>query len=134
MRLTKAVQFAGTELVVRELTPAEVDALYDLAAKSEASTLDNMLDVHDLNTTILARICALDPDKLAALLVNMTPSAYAPLIASAKEVNPDFFAMARLIRSRAEMLGAVGKMLDSFSATASAGSSSTATPPPVAMD
>ena len=126
MRKTRSVMYGDAqEATVRELTVLEIDGLFDLAERRSMTTLDNMLDVHNITAPILAAMCGVDEDGLRGMIGHLPPSGYAPLIQAAREANPDFFAMARNLKDRAGMLANLGKILDSVSESASVSASST---------
>ena len=75
-------------------------------------------------------MCGLDRQALTDQLLDLAPSAWAPLIDAARELNPDFFAMARALQRRAGDLAALEQMLARVSAEPSASASSTATTAP----
>ncbi len=134
MRKTKSVAYGDEkETVVRELTANEIDRLFDQEGSRPMTTLDNLLDVHDLTTSILAAMCGMDEQQMAEMIGGLTPSGYAPIITAAKELNPDFFAVARNLKNRAEMMANIGKMLGMSSDPRSASSSSTDTSTPGTM-
>ena len=127
MRKTKAIHLtADQELIVRELTPREIDGLFDAIQPARATIVDNLLEPHDLDAGLLAAMCGLDRQALTDQLLDLVPSAWAPLIDAARELNPDFFAMARALQRRAGDLAALEQMLARVSADASVSASSTA--------
>lgn len=135
MRKTKAVTVEGTTYVVRELTAMEVDALFDQSIDRQQSTVDGFLDVHGLNTVLLGSMMDTTPDRCAEIIGSMMPSEYRPILDTAKELNPDFFEMARRRLEYAGHMGAINEMLAhqmraSASANASASSSLTDTSRP----
>ena len=131
MRKTKAVPLTtGQELIVRELTPREIDTLFDAVQPARATIVDNLLEPHDLDSGLLAAMCGLDREALVGLLLDLAPSAWAPLLDAARELNPDFFAMARALQRRAGDLAALEQMLARVSAEPSVSVSSTATTGP----
>lgn len=133
MRTTKAVEMGDTTLVAKELTGREIDRLFDLSQKSGSSIMDALLDVHDLNLVLLSEMLGMEQARLEQLLLDTPPSEYAPVIAAAKEVNPDFFAMARQLKRLVGQLDVLDRMLGSDSAKGSAASSNTDTPTPGIM-
>lgn len=130
MRKTKAVECNGKTYVARELTPREIDRLFDQSAAGGEAIADAMLDVHDLNLVLLAEMLGMEPSAAAELVLDTTPSAYAPILAAVREVNPDFFAMARQRKNLAGQLERLERMLDSNSGPLSASSSNTDTATP----
>lgn len=130
MRKTKAVECAGKTMVVKELTPREIDALFDESEVATTSIVDAMLDVHHLNLVLLAAMLGMERDSLEAMLLDTVPSEYGKVIDAGKEVNPDFFAMARQRAKLAGQIEAMDRMLALVSENASASSSSTATSTP----
>lgn len=135
MRKTKAVSVGDKTYVVRELTPLEVDSLFDVSAQKERTTVDGILDVHLLDTVLLGAMLDVPPERCAEIIGQATTSEYMPIIEAAKELNPDFFAMARRRLEYVGQLGAINEMFanqmrESASASASDGSSSTATTKP----
>lgn len=117
MRRTKASGYtteAGrVEVVVRELTGIEIDRLYDQAEQMPMTMFDNLLDLHDITGSMLATICGLQAAQLAEALMPLPPSCWRQLLDDAKEVNPDFFAVARQIKNRAAMLAEYAKIVGS---------------------
>lgn len=130
MRKTKAVECAGKTMVVKELTPREIDALFDESEVATASIVDAMLDVHHLNLVLLAAMLGMKKDLLEAMLLDTVPSEYGKVIDAGKEVNPDFFAMARQRAKLAGQIEAMDRMLALVSEGASASSSNMATSMP----
>jgi len=130
MRKTKAVECAGKTMVVKELTPREIDTLFDESEVATASIVDAMLDVHHLNLVLLAAMLGMEKDLLEAMLLDTVPSEYGKVIDAGKEVNPDFFAMARQRAKLAGQIEAMDRMLALVSESASVSSSSTATSMP----
>lgn len=133
MRKSKAVECAGKTRVVQELTPAQVDALFDQSATGPGSIVDAFLDVHDLNVILLAAMVQMEPAELERELQETVPSEYGKLIAAAKEINPDFFAMARQRKELAGQLETLERMLVLASDKGSASSSSADTTMPGIM-
>lgn len=90
---SKAVKLGDDfSLVVHELTLKDAQETYD--EKRQGDWLINqMLEVHNLDLSILSRICKVEISLLEEKLLPLTPSAYQPLIEAAKEVNSDFFVM-----------------------------------------
>ena len=75
MRKTKAVAYGNNqEAVVRELTALEIDRLFDEAEQRSMTTLDNLLDVHDLTSPMLAAMVGVDVDKIVAFLRMAIPN------------------------------------------------------------
>jgi len=117
-------------MVVKELTPREIDTLFDESEVATASIVDAMLDVHHLNLVLLAAMLGMEKDLLEAMLLDTVPSEYGKVIDAGKEVNPDFFAMARQRAKLAGQIEAMDRMLALVSESASVSSSSTATSMP----
>jgi len=125
---------AGTTYVVRELTPFEIDRLCDRSVPQRASMVDAMLDVHLLDTSLLGAMLDLEPQEVERVIGERTPSEYGPIIEAAREINPDFFAMARRRIELAGQMDAINRMLALASESASPASSpsGTTTPPTTA--
>jgi len=123
-RITKAVECAGKTRVVKELTPREIDALFDQSQAGTSSIVDQMLEVHDLNLVLLAAMVGVEPKDLETELLDTPPSEYGKVIDAAKEVNPDFFAMARQRQKLVGQLEAMERILGLASGKESASSSS----------
>lgn len=125
---------AGTTYVVRELTPFEIDRLCDRSVPQRASMVDAMLDVHLLDTSLLGAMLDLEPQEVERVIGERTPSEYAPIIEAAREINPDFFAMARRRLELAGQMDAINRMLAiaSESALPASSPSGTTTPPTTA--
>jgi hypothetical protein len=131
MRLLESIPFApDREIIVKELTPREIDALWNESAKGQTSIVDNFLDIHDLNGTILAAMCGMQVKDLEELLLDTTAAKRTLLIEGAKRVNPDFFEVARSLRKRAGQIETLEKILALSSANESADLSSAATSTP----
>nr|WP_321465162.1 hypothetical protein [uncultured Desulfobulbus sp.] len=135
MRKTKAVIVEGTTYVVRELTALEVDALFDQSIGRQQTTVDGFLDVHGLNTVLLGSMMDVPPERCAEIIGNMMPSEYRQILDAAKELNPDFFEMARRHLEYAGQIAAINELLANrmhanASGNASASSSSTDTTRP----
>lgn len=122
MRKTKAIDTDKTTYVVRELTPNEIDALFDQAKGKEPSIVDEILDIHLLDTVLLGGMLGVDPARCGEIIGGLTQSEYLPIIEAAKELNPDFFALARRLVERAgrvEGLAEIKEMLAKLSESAS---------------
>lgn len=132
MRKTKAFTCNGKTRIACELTPREIDALFD--ATRERSLLDDLLDVHDLDTGLLAAMLGMENDELAAELMDLPPSEIQVAVAACKEVNADFFVMARRRRELVGQMVIMEKMLAAASEKGSAASSSAATTVPPTTD
>lgn len=130
MRKTKAVAVDGQTYLVRELTPFEIDGLFDATADRTRSIVDGILDVHHLDCVLLGAMLDVSPERCAEVVGNLTASGYMPIIEAAKELNPDFFAMARRRLEYAGQLDVINQMLASVSGMESDGSSSPATTTP----
>lgn len=114
MRKSKAVLYGdGQECIVKELTGFEIDQLFDLAAQTDPTTFDNLLDGHDLTGDILATICSKTRQEMEKQLMSLPVSSWQPLLVAVKEVNPDFFDLARRLKHRAELIANMGRMLGS---------------------
>lgn len=111
MRKTKAVEVNVATYVVRELTPSEIDALFDQSRQKEQSTIDGILDVHCLDTCLLGAMLGVDPPRCAEIIGGYTTSEYMPIIETAKELNPDFFVMARRRLEYAGQIAEANKIL-----------------------
>lgn len=112
MRKTKAIDIDGKVYVVRELTPFEIDKLFDqVNHQGTSSMVDAMLDVHDLDTVLLGAMLDLKAQEVERLIGERVPSEYQPIIAAAREINPDFFEMARRRRILAGQMDAINKIL-----------------------
>lgn len=90
MRKTTAIPINGKTIVVRELTPREIDALFDQCRQRTRTTVDDILDVHHLDTVLLGAMLGLAPERCEALVGELTTSEYMPLVEAAKTLNPDF--------------------------------------------
>lgn len=132
MRKTKAVEVNGATYVVRELTPSEIDALFDQSRQKEQSTVDGILDVHCLDTCLLGAMLGVDPPRCEEIIGGLTTSEYMPIIDTAKDLNPDFFAMARRRLEYAGQLENEYKILAKICEQALPGSSHVATKEPQA--
>lgn len=130
MRQTKAVEVNGTTYVVRELTPKEIDALFDQSRQKEQATVDGILDVHCLDTCLLGAMLGIDPPRCEEIIGGLTTSEYLPIIETAKELNPDFFAMARRRLEYAGQLDAANKILANLCGNVLHSSLPTDTPTP----
>lgn len=130
MRKTKAVEMGGKTYVVRELTPLEIDRLFDQSREQTSSVVDAMLDVHNLDTVLLGAMLDLEPSEVERLIGERVPSEYQPIIEAAREINPDFFEMARRRHVLAGQMDAINRMLALASGSASPASSSTDTTRP----
>lgn len=121
MRRTKAVDIDKTTYVVRELTPNEIDALFDAAKVSSRSLVDEILDIHLLDTVLLGGMLGVDAGRCGEIIGGLTQSEYLPIIEAAKELNPDFFEYARRLVERAgrvEDVVAIKEMLGKISENA----------------
>lgn len=134
MRKTTAIPINGETIVVRELTPREIDALFDQCRQRTRTTVDDILDVHHLDTVLLGAMLGLAPERCEALVGELTPSEYMPLVEAAKTLNPDFFAMARRRLEYAGQLADMGAILANAYASGLQPSSSTATTTPGITD
>jgi len=131
MRKTKAITTGDSTYVVRELTPNEIDGLFDQSTSRRRTTVDDILDVHHLDCVLLGSMLGVDPERCAEIFGNLTSSESAPLIAAAKELNPDFFAMAR---RRIELVGQLAGLERMLAETTHASASGSAFPPSSSTD
>ncbi|MGD9947521.1 MAG: hypothetical protein AB7U29_03465 [Desulfobulbus sp.] len=125
MRKTKAIDINGTTYMVRELTPLEIDQLFDQSKSRSRTIVDDILDVHCLDTVLLGSMLGVEPPRCSEIIGPLTPSEYMPIIEAAKELNPDFFEMARRWVDRAGQLGEISKIIGKISESASESLSST---------
>ncbi len=135
MRKTKAVDIDKSTYVVRELTPNEIDALFDATKGRARTTVDDILDIHLLDTVLLGGMLGVDAARCGEIIGGHTPSEYLPIIEAAKELNPDFFALARRrLEFATGQMAALGELLRTMDAggseNASPSSLPTATTPP----
>lgn len=130
MRKTKAVEVNRATYVVRELTPIEIDALFDQSRQKEQSTIDGILDVHCLDTILLGAMLGVDPPRCGEIIGGLTTSEYMPIIEAAKELNPDFFAMARRRLEYAGQLAEANKIIANLCGNVLPSSLPTDTPTP----
>ncbi len=130
MRKTEAVEVNGSTYVVCELTPREIDQLYDQSRNRDRGLVDDILDVHCLDTVLLGSMLGEPPEAVSEIVGGYTTSEYMPIIEAAKRLNPDFFAMARRRIEYAGQLANLSGMLDKISGNGSPSSSSTGTTTP----
>ncbi len=97
MRGQKVVDVAGREVTVKELTVTQLDSLLG-QEDYEATMLDRILEKDMLTGDLLHTATGISVQDLSG----MAPSAMRPLVEAFKEVNPDFFEMARREVSRAQ--------------------------------
>ena len=115
MRKTKAVTVNEKTYVARELTPLEIDGLFDVTSQRDRTTVDDILDVHHLDAVLLGAMLDVPPERCTEIIGGLTTSEYMPIIEAAKEMNPDFFVMARRRVELAGQLDAISRMLASAS-------------------
>jgi|GEM_PF-3732465 len=127
MRKTEAVEINGATHIVRELTPLEIDQLFDQSRQTRRGVVDDMLDVHHLDTVLLGAMMGQSPGVCGEVIGALTTSEYMPIVEAAKRLNPDFFAMARRRVEYAGQLANLGEMLGKISANGSPPLSSTDT-------
>lgn len=97
-------------VTVCELTVAQLDALLNQPEDYTATLLDRMLDRHMVTGGMLSASTGISEGELSA----MKPSELTPIVDQFKEVNADFFEMARREVKRAEeMSKALGSNLGS---------------------
>jgi hypothetical protein len=130
MRKTKAVTVNEKTYVARELTPLDIDGLCDVALRQKKTIVDDFLDVHFLDAVLLGAMLDVPPEHCAEIIGGLTTSEYMPIIEAAKEMNPDFFVMARRRVELAGQLDAISRMLASASEKASPSSLTTDTSTP----
>ena len=111
MRKTKAVELGGATYVVKELTPLEIDGLFDQSPHRKRTMVDDMLDVHQLDTALLGAMLGVTPERCAEIIGQHPPSQYGVIIDASKEMNPDFFEMARRRVALAGQIEIVGQLL-----------------------
>lgn len=108
----KQVEVADRKVEVKELTVEQLDMLLGVdPATYQVSTLDRILEQHIINGAILSASCGLTEEEL----IKLAPSRLRLLVDTCKEVNPDFFEMARRDLDRAK---ALEKLLESDSGSA----------------
>ena len=108
MRGAKTIDAAGEEVIVRELTVSHLDYLLSVE-DYEATMLDRLLEGEMLTGPLLEAASGIK----VAVLAEMTPSELRPLVEAFKEVNPDFFEMARReVRRVEEMAKAFASNLE----------------------
>lgn len=98
MRTVESIQFNDKELVVKELTCAELDHL--LSENRQMTIVDRLFDEEVVTESMITTATGLTHDDL----VKFGPSKLRPLIDAVKEINSDFFRMARAEVKRAEKL------------------------------